>query len=178
MRCPVCQNPAKHVYCSLSCSNTDRKRKNADSYYLSPKLCLYCQLPIRYEARHENTFCSRSCRASFCNRSRGSTKKEPARTFCRQETKRQEFALGLVTKRRTLRKLISSLVGPNCSSCGQPPSWVGLPLTMTVDHLDGDAGNNLPANLRLLCPNCHSQTPTFCGRNLGRGRQARNLPKS
>jgi 5-methylcytosine-specific restriction endonuclease McrA len=42
------------------------------------------------------------------------------------------------------------------------------PLRCQVDHADGDSTNNKLENLRLLCPNCHSQTDTFAGRNKGK----------
>jgi len=53
-----------------------------------------------------------------------------------------------------------------CSICGIGPEWNGQDLTLQLDHIDGDHRNNLLQNLRLLCPNCHSQTPTFAGKKL------------
>ena len=38
-----------------------------------------------------------------------------------------------------------------------------------LDHVDGDASNNRRENLRLVCPNCDSQLPTFKARNRGNG---------
>lgn len=49
-----------------------------------------------------------------------------------------------------------------CAGCGIGPSWQGDALVLTVDHIDGDWRNDVETNLRFLCPNCHSQTPTFC----------------
>lgn len=49
-----------------------------------------------------------------------------------------------------------------CARCGNAGEWNGDPLVLQVDHIDGDRTNNVLDNLRLLCPNCHSQTPTFC----------------
>ncbi|RKN49669.1 hypothetical protein D7223_08475 [Micromonospora endolithica] len=54
-----------------------------------------------------------------------------------------------------------------CERCGVGPLWLGRPLVLHVDHVNGDFLDNRPPNLRLLCPNCHSQTSTFAGRNRG-----------
>lgn len=51
-----------------------------------------------------------------------------------------------------------------CSRCGIGREWEGEPLTLHVDHKDGDTYNNQEDNLRMLCPNCHSQTSTYCRR--------------
>jgi Zn finger protein HypA/HybF involved in hydrogenase expression len=52
-----------------------------------------------------------------------------------------------------------------CSKCGLGNVWDGEALVLHLDHIDGDHKNNLLENLRLLCPNCHSQTSTYAGRN-------------
>lgn len=53
-----------------------------------------------------------------------------------------------------------------CEECGQNNVWNGKPLTLHLDHIDGDHDNNLLANLRVLCPHCHQQTPTFGAKNI------------
>ena len=57
-----------------------------------------------------------------------------------------------------------------CALCTLERQWNGAPLTLIVDHIDGDASNNSRGNLRLVCPNCDSQLPTFKARNRGNGR--------
>ena len=44
---------------------------------------------------------------------------------------------------------------------------------LEIDHIDGDAENNIETNLRVLCPNCHSLTPHFRNLNKGKGRKWR-----
>jgi Zn finger protein HypA/HybF involved in hydrogenase expression len=59
-----------------------------------------------------------------------------------------------------------------CWSCGIT-EWNNRPIVLEVEHIDGDSTNNTPKNLQLLCPNCHSQTDTYKGRNKGGGRYSR-----
>ena len=52
-----------------------------------------------------------------------------------------------------------------CNKCGIT-EWLGKPITLELEHKDGNHYNNERNNLELLCPNCHSQTPTFRGKNI------------
>lgn len=51
-----------------------------------------------------------------------------------------------------------------CAECSIGPKWNGRPLKLQLDHINGVFNDNRSENLRLLCPNCHSQTETFSGR--------------
>jgi 5-methylcytosine-specific restriction endonuclease McrA len=55
-----------------------------------------------------------------------------------------------------------------CAECRQPPEWNGKPLVLQVHHINGDPTDSRPENLQFLCPNCHTQTDTFAGRNCDR----------
>ena len=48
-----------------------------------------------------------------------------------------------------------------CAICGIEPIWMNKILIFVLDHIDGDCSNNKRNNLRLICPNCDSQTNTF-----------------
>lgn len=55
-----------------------------------------------------------------------------------------------------------------CAICGNSDIWNNNELHLILDHIDGDATNNKRTNLRLICPNCDSQLPTFKARNIGK----------
>jgi hypothetical protein len=69
-----------------------------------------------------------------------------------------------------LRKTIlrAGLLLYRCSTCKLDPEWQGKPLTLQLDHINGDCEDDRLDNLRFLCPNYHAQTPTWRHRNAKR----------
>ena len=67
------------------------------------------------------------------------------------------------THRLKLRLIREGYLENKCYKCGIGPIWNEQYLSLQLDHIDGDRCNNEIINLRILCPNCHSQTPTFAG---------------
>ena len=67
-----------------------------------------------------------------------------------------------LSSRSKKNKLI--LEDNSCKICGLT-KWRNKKITLHFDHIDGDRNNNKRNNLRLICPNCHSQTETYCGKN-------------
>lgn len=73
----------------------------------------------------------------------------------------------LTTSELRKRLLKEGLKDHLCEECGGR-TWNGRPIPLQLDHVNGDRTDNRLQNLRLLCPNCHAQTDTYCGRNIGR----------
>lgn len=71
---------------------------------------------------------------------------------------------GIKNLKRRLYK--EKLLEEKCYECGLGNNWNGKSITLQLEHIDGDHHNNELSNLKILCPNCHSQTSTFCGKNI------------
>jgi Zn finger protein HypA/HybF involved in hydrogenase expression len=161
-----------------------RQKQHTDAlvaYESNPKLCLNCGTAIPYEKR-ENKFYNQSCSAQYNNRgvtrhikhsrfcSCGNPKKlqnkycsECAEKHIYNRTVRLEDA----TNDRIRKRIVIEQRGYQCQVCGIT-DWQGKFITLELDHIDGDADHNTAENLRLICPNCHSQTATYKGANAGR----------
>ena len=70
------------------------------------------------------------------------------------------------------RLALAKFYGYFCSVC-LLKEWNNKPITLEIDHVDGNAVNDRLSNLRLICPNCHSQTESFKNKNRGNGRHTR-----
>jgi Zn finger protein HypA/HybF involved in hydrogenase expression len=190
-------------FCSLRCANLARgvagEAKRRSAYALDPKQCKRCDGPLTFEQnRANNTYCSKSCGAAINGLGRVRKRREAVcqncnitflagktstETYCSKACthtaakKRMftKFAEGSISTRATLKKHFMEVTEYKCVRCGIA-DWLGESIVLQLDHIDGDASNNKPTNLRLLCPNCHCQTETWGGRNRGSGRKARGLP--
>lgn len=68
------------------------------------------------------------------------------------------------------KRYVLKLYNNNCSKCGLGTSWQNEPIILHIDHINGLCDDNRIENLILLCPNCHSQTPTYCSKNAAKRR--------
>lgn len=65
------------------------------------------------------------------------------------------------------RLIDEGILEARCSNCLED-SWLGNPIPLELDHVNGVNTDNRLENLRLLCPNCHALTPTYRGKNRGK----------
>lgn len=68
-----------------------------------------------------------------------------------------------LTSNDAIKKRLVAERGYCCEGCSLD-TWLGLPITLELEHVDGNNRNGDRSNLKLLCPNCHAQTPTWRNR--------------
>ena len=122
--------------------------------------CVNCAIEFEYGYSSTGKYCSNACNGDH-----------------KSKLHKQRWYNGELTRvdRPTLRRYLSEDRGYTCECCGIS-EWNGREITLQVDHINGNSGNDTPTNVRLICPNCHSQTEFLGGRNKGNGRAARGLP--
>ena len=119
--------------------------------------CINCAKEFKYIPSQKNgKYCSNACQQEF-------QKTESIHAWLTGGKKPGKVAL---------REYLTETHGYQCSSCGIS-DWNGKPINLEIDHEDGNPYNDSPSNLRWICPNCHSQTPTYRGKNRGNGRVER-----
>jgi 5-methylcytosine-specific restriction endonuclease McrA len=70
--------------------------------------------------------------------------------------------------RMKIRIINEGVLEYKCEGCGNEGEWLGKAISLQLDHINGVNNDNRIENLRFLCPNCHSQTNTYSGKNQGK----------
>jgi hypothetical protein len=156
-----------NIFCSQSCSTTynnlKRNSSNPEQFTATKKVILkvkkqfYCVTCNKILKTKHNKYCSIQCQQDL---------------FFKQ--KLDNWLSGTVTRfeNRWLRKALIFINGNKCSVC-KIETWQNKPIVFEVEHIDGNSENNNKENVCLICPNCHSQTDTYKGKNKGKGRHFR-----
>lgn len=77
------------------------------------------------------------------------------------------FAWGGGTNKLKNKLLEQGYFERKCYSCNNS-EWLGKPIALELEHINGDSFDNTIENLTILCPNCHAQTDTYRGKNKGK----------
>lgn len=138
----------------------DYRKRKADGNYKDLRcknddlidFCLNCNAELGKRIRANRP-------KKFCNNNK-----------CQHEYNRKRaIDLGIAGIGSTKRYL-SDTRGYKCEECGIS-EWNNKPIILDLDHKNGNANDNSLENVRLLCPNCHSQTDTYKVKNKGNGRK-------
>lgn len=141
-------------------------------HVLTNELCSYgCGRRATYKNKSGNLMCCSTATQCPVNRLKNSNSVTVAHT-------KTEMGWSCLTKEQRMGKLNTRYAvfgipgkgqfknallferGHRCECC-KLTEWLGKPITLELEHSDGIKTNNTRENLKLLCPNCHSQTPTW-----------------
>ena len=159
----------KTVYSRLNCYDCVPKCRK-----FPVKICVECGKEF-----NGIKFCSRSCSVSFhnrishkrinpvrictdCNIEYRSTAKYCWR--CQENHKKERIDISKLKTNSSVSRRLISIRGRKCENCLNH-EWFGFPINLELHHIDGDNKNNNEGNVKLLCPNCHSNTENWRGRN-------------
>ena len=135
--------------------------------------CQHCSTPLKPAATRKKVggkrYCDNACQQAF---------QQAQRKAAFENNEYVGYHMGFGTGSWPRRLLIEKF-GYRCNCCGIS-EWNGKPLTLEVNHKDGDASNNTFDNVEFLCLNCHSQTSTdrALNRNFSRTHRNKKDPQS
>ena len=154
-----CVNCGKPIYISAKyCSSLcNIKYNNLTNVVLvkDERFCLCCNTKITKDVKKISKFCSRYCNLKY-----------------NKDIRNKKIEEGIITNRQALRRYFLEKKGNVCEICGNT-QWNNLKIPLVLDHINGNPYDNNLTNLRLICPNCDAQTPTYKGKNVGNGRHER-----
>lgn len=178
-KCMTCGKPLsyerrKNKFCNQSCAATYNNHKRSETKHLknelNEKTCKNCGGPIHrgkkesFSSALKRDFCSLECKKEY-------NQKEFIEKWKKGEISGTSSNNEIHERVRTY---ILEKANYSCEKCGWHevnPATGKVPVQ--VHHIDGDCTNNCEENLQVLCPNCHSLTPTYGAQNKGSGRFSR-----
>lgn len=152
LKCDICDKVFEN-YRQLNGHKSSHKRgeeyaqKRASARVQPAHVCKHCEGPVTFGYTKSNEFCSSRCFADW--------------SFIHRTIPRIERGECTHNSAAVLKRYLRETCGDACAVCGQQPTWNNKPLVLQLDHIDGDSDNNALTNIRLICPNCHTQTDTF-----------------
>lgn len=160
----------RKLFCCSSCSATFNNLKRTENIRKNPNQYKEKRVPVTWNCLHckkENTtvawrvgkYCNIRCQINYQNKERVHQWLEEGKDWLTQVP-------------QWAKKYLAEINGYSCSMCGIS-EWNNKKIVLECDHIDGNYKNNKKDNLRLICPNCHSQTDTYKAKNKGKGRQYR-----
>lgn len=157
LRCETCNKFHKSIYASgRFCNNICARgfsRRGTGRHSFKEFNCKSCgRISKGFTGNSALLFCSRPCHQAY--------------NFTQRYNKWINGEPAVWARTGGVRVAVIKRDGYICRDCGIS-EWHEKPIALEVDHIDGNCRNNRADNLRLLCPNCHSQTPTFGSKNRG-----------
>jgi predicted nucleic acid-binding Zn ribbon protein len=150
--------------------------------------CQSCNVELDQKKKN-NKFCSRSCSAIInnskrkkirpcvgCGKQLGPSAKKYCSNrcqfdYCWGNTKQKINEKGLLNGIRQARRYLLEK-NKSCQMCGTD-SWLGKPILLICDHINGNSNDWRLENLRMICSNCDATTPHYKNKNKGNGRAYR-----
>ena len=159
-------------FCSVNCANSrkhSQETKNKTSISLGGKgdkrtlnkFCINCGKELN---KNSKKYCSIKCHTEY-----------DYKTYIKNwKNGKLDGRSGKSGTSKQIKRYIWKKFNGRCSECGwRKPNPITKKPFLDLEHIDGDYKNNDEDNLTLLCPNCHSLTPTYKSLNRGNGRNSR-----